>query len=328
MANISGIGVYVPRYRIEASEINSAWGRSGGRGQKSVASADEDVLTMGIQAAHHALESASISIPSIGAVYFASVSARYIEYALASQVSRVLGLGSEVSVADFGLSTRSTMAAIQTAVDAVNSGRVENALVIASDILIAEPGSAYELNYGAGAAAAIISNSGAVELQKIISRNSDFLSRSRQEGAWHGLVDDRFIMKHGFIDEIAALAQQLELDFEAIDHVVVQAPDPRWTGRLLKKLKLTPEKLYSSAPLIGYAGCASLLIDLALAIENAETGQEILAIAYGPGGVDLSELTSKKKENRGQSIQEGLTGHPLLSYPQYLRNYGLLGGHK
>jgi len=326
MAGISSIGVYVPRYRIEVAEINKAWGRGGGKGMKAVAAADEDALTMGIRAAQSALNNHSVKRNVIGAVYFASVSSGYAEYALASQAAEVLGLNENISIGDFGLTTRSVTSAIQAAVDAIDSARLEHVLVIASDVMIAEPGSSYELNYACGAGAILISSDGAVKIEQIESINNNFIGRSRQEGEWYGLVDDRFIMKHGFVDVLANVVQQLDVETSEYAHAVIQSPDFRWASRLSKTLKLNPEALQSSAPLIGYTGTASFLIDLALALEKAKTGARIMAVSYGPGGGDALSLNVREPLGQSQSISKSLMSENTVSYPEYLRMNKLLGG--
>lgn len=323
MAKISGIGIYIPRYRIEAPEINKAWNRPGGRGQKSVAGPDEDVLTMGVRAAKHCIKNAGIHASELDGIYFCSVSSGYSEYALAAQVAAVLGAGEDVSAIDFGLSTRVIGSALISAADAVDSGRLEKVLLIGSDNLKAKPGSAYELNCGAGAGAVLISKEGFAEISKTASCTTNFIGRSKREGAFHGLVDDRFVMKHSFIAECWAAKANLDAA-EQIDRYVIQAPDARWSGRLLKTLKANPESLASSASHIGYAGCGSFLIDLAHALEGATEGQNIIGISYGPGGSD-AVLLSVEGTDASPTLEEATGETKMLSYAEYLRYAGLIG---
>jgi 3-hydroxy-3-methylglutaryl CoA synthase len=325
MANLSSIGIYIPRYRIEAAEVNKAWNRSGGRGQKSIAAPDEDVLTMGVRAAKACLENSDINATELGAIYFCSVSSGYSEYALAAQVGTVLGTRDTISAADFGLSTRVVGSAIQSANDAVNSGRLEHVLVIASDQMRSEPGSSYELNYGAGAGAVLVSKHGFAEISNIASCTSNFIGRSKQEGAYHGLVDDRFVMKHGFISETSAAIENLGLDNQSVDKFIVQSPDARWSGRLLKILKVNPEALSSSAGQIGYAGCASFLIDLSVAINELSADQNMLGITYGPGGSDAIGISIVSRFTLNPNLDDSSKNTQLLSYPEYLRYTGMIG---
>ncbi len=328
MAKIAGIGIYLPRYRIEAAEINRAWGRSGGKGRKSVAASDEDALTMGLEAAKEALASSGISQGKIGLISFASISSGYSEYALAAQVAEALGAERSVQVSDFGLSTRAVAAAMQASADAVSTKRIDSALVIASDKLIAAPGSSYELNYGAGAGALIFAERGFAEIEGMASHTSGFVGLSRREGAFHGVIDERFVMQHGYLDqaERAVMRLQENLKISEWDHGVFQAPDERWALRLLKILKFSSEKLQTSAAAIGYSGCASLLTHLALAFEEAKPGQRILALSYGPGGTDAFSICITEKPKFLTSIRERLAMGEAVSYAQYLRMNKLLRG--
>lgn len=328
MSHIAGIGLYVPRYRIEASEINSAWARPGGKWRKAVAAFDEDTLTMGIQAAHHALAHAGVDGNKLDSIGFASVSSGYAEYSLAAQSAQVLGALESTNVADYGLSTRSVTSAMQASLDGVQSKRISHALVIASDKLIAQPGSSFELTYGAGAGALILAQRGFAKIEGTAASTSGFVGLSRREGAFHGLIDERFVMQHGYLDEaqVAVMRLQDSLKISEWEHAVLQAPDERWASRLLKNLKIAPEKLRSGAAQIGYAGCATFLIYLALAFESAKAGEQILAVSYGPGGCDAVAIKVIEKPKFSPSIKELLASGELIKYQHYLRMNKLLRG--
>ncbi|MBI1729838.1 hypothetical protein HY229_03475 [Candidatus Acetothermia bacterium] len=328
MSHIAGIGVYVPRYRIEASEINSAWARPGGRGRKAVAEFDEDALTMGIQAAHHALTHAGVAGNKLDSISFASVSSGYAEYSLAAQSTQVLGALVSANVADFGLSTRAVTSALQAGLDGVHSKRISHALVIASDKLIAQPGSSFEPNYAAGAGALILAQRGFAKIEGTAAATSGFVGLSRREGAFHGLIDERFVMQHGFLEAAQAAVMRLQdsVKISEWNHAVLQAPDERWASRLLKNLKIAPEKLRSGTAQIGYAGCATFVIHLALAFESAKAGEQILAVSYGPGGCDAVAIKVIERPKFSPSIKDILASGELIKYPHYLRISKLLRG--
>ena len=58
---VLGVGAAAPRFRLSASEIGTAWGRAGGRGQAAVCPPDEDMLTLAWEAATRALHAAAKS---------------------------------------------------------------------------------------------------------------------------------------------------------------------------------------------------------------------------------------------------------------------------
>ena len=329
MASIAGYGVYIPRYRIKAEEIHQAWGRVGGRGEKSVAAPDEDVLTMGVKAAQEALRRADLTGAELGAVYLASVSSGYAENALAAQVAHMLGARQDVAVADFGLSTRSVTSALRACADAIETGRVGYGLLVASDRLRAKPGSDYELSYAAGAGALVVSKEGLADLEAFVASSSGFVGRVRAEGQFHGMVDERFVMQHGFLEHITQAAQAIATGFDEFAHVVLHAPDGRWGSRALAQMDIDVKKLVATFAQIGYAGCASFLIDLAYALERSTLGQRVLAVSYGPGGSDALALRVKEQFARTVgvlSMEEQLQRKEYVSYPTYLRYSGLLGG--
>mgnify|MGYP000196320272 CR=1 FL=1 len=330
MIGIQGYGVYIPRQRIKLGEINGAWGRSGGRGELAVATRDEDVVTLGLKSAQQALAAANIPADKLGAVYVASVSSGYMESTVAGQIGYALGVAGDVSIADFGLSTRGVTSALRACADAIACGRIEYGLVVGSDRLIARPGSTYELSCAAGAAAILLgreSTGTLAELEESAAYSGSCLGRYRAEGQFRGTTDERFVMEHSYLDQLAGVVEQLSRRDEQTswDHVVLHAPELKWARRALKLLKLKPESLVSSLGQIGYAGCASFLIDLALALEQARPDEIILAISYGPGGSEAFTWQVKCAPGleRPASAQSQLEPGENISYPTYLRYNGL-----
>ncbi|HAI65739.1 MAG TPA: hydroxymethylglutaryl-CoA synthase, partial [Acidimicrobiaceae bacterium] len=51
MRGIIAAGTHIPHYRLDRTEVAAFFGKGGGRGQRSVASFDEDTTTMGVAAA-------------------------------------------------------------------------------------------------------------------------------------------------------------------------------------------------------------------------------------------------------------------------------------
>lgn len=329
MASIAGYGIHIPRERLALEEVNQAWGRPGGRGEVAVAPPDEDPLTLGVKAAKAALEQAGIDGSQLDLVYFASTSTGYMENAFAAQLAHILGAEGEVLVADFGLSTRSVTAALRACMDAIDAGRARYGLVVAAERLVVKPGSSYELSYGAGAGALLIASDGFASIEGFSSHTSGFVGRSRREGAFHGLVDERFVMKHGFLEHIGKAVERLlnasEITPEEIDRVVLASPELRWAKRALRALGLPGERLISTYAQIGYAGCASPLIDLALAFEGASRDEKVLVVSYGPGGSDALILHIEQSPPRA-AVGAQLSERENVSYTDYLRYYGLLRG--
>lgn len=337
MAAIVSYGVYIPYYRIKLEEINAAWDRPGGRGEKAVPSPDEDVITMGLKAAQEAITFAGISADQLGAVYACSISSGYFENTVAGQIAYALGAEGNVTLSDYALSTRSVTTALQAAGDAIASGRVAYALIVASDKLTAKPGSDLEMLSAAGAGALLLGKeAGVARLEKIASHSSGFVGRFRREGEFPVLDDERFVMKHGFLEHVSKAVEHLSeamalKDIEAVrstfDRVVLQAPDLRWSSRALLKLGIAPQKLVSTISQIGYVGCASFLIDLSATLDQAQRGEKLLAISYGPGGSDAVALSVQSQPKKStKSVAEQIAQKDYVDYAMYLRYNKLLGG--
>src|SRR4030042_1640699 len=104
MIGIIGWGCYVPRYRLTGEIFKAAWGASG-KVERSVANYDEDAVTMGAEAALLAV--AGHDPLEVDRLYFASVSAPYLEHQNAALVAAVADLRQDIFAADFGGSGRS-----------------------------------------------------------------------------------------------------------------------------------------------------------------------------------------------------------------------------
>ncbi|MFD1525979.1 ACP synthase, partial [Halolamina salina] len=71
---IAAIGAYTPRLRIDAAEFEAAWGQFDAAAieKKAVPEADEDALTMGIEAARRALDAADRDGDEVAHLAFAT----------------------------------------------------------------------------------------------------------------------------------------------------------------------------------------------------------------------------------------------------------------
>ena len=88
---ILSYGAYLPYRRLDRSEIRPVAGTGGGRGQRTVASYDEDATTMAVAAARTALAAAPEgAAPS--SLWFATVSPPYLDKTNATAVHAALRL--------------------------------------------------------------------------------------------------------------------------------------------------------------------------------------------------------------------------------------------
>ena len=94
MRGIIGVGGHVPHHRLDRSEVAAFFGKGGGRGQRAVASHDEDTTTMGAAAARRALASAPGVSPA--SLWFSTSTPAYLEKTNATTIHASLRLGPSV----------------------------------------------------------------------------------------------------------------------------------------------------------------------------------------------------------------------------------------
>src|SRR4030043_2107666 len=117
MVAIASYGAYIPIYRLGRQEMSQAWGLPGVPGERSVANADEDSITMGVAASLDCM--AEIDPATVDGVYFASTTPPYIEKQCASVVASVRDLRKAIVTAHFTDSLRSATMAMRAAHDAI-----------------------------------------------------------------------------------------------------------------------------------------------------------------------------------------------------------------
>ncbi|MCX5999604.1 MAG: hypothetical protein NTU41_08465 [Chloroflexi bacterium] len=201
MIGITSFGAYVPRYRLTRKTINSAIGwlnSSGVPGEKAVANYDEDSVTMAVAAAIDCLQDAKRN--SLDGMFLSSVTAPYKERQNAGIAATALDLRPETRTTDFTSSTKAGTAALLAGCDAVKAGSAKTLLVCASDCRVGKPGSMEEANYGDGAAAFLIGDSGVIaSLEGNFSVSYDFTDRWRAEDEkFVHTAEDRWIRDEGY----------------------------------------------------------------------------------------------------------------------------------
>ena len=149
---IISFGSYVPYRRLERADIAKVMGSGGGKGERSVASYDEDTTTMGAEAARAAKRDAAGA--AVDAVWFSTTSPAYLEKTNAGAIHAVLRLPQESSAADFGGAARSGIAALGAALRAAAGG--SSTMVVASDIRTGLATGSDESSGGDGAAAILV----------------------------------------------------------------------------------------------------------------------------------------------------------------------------
>src|SRR3989304_1296808 len=294
MVAIASYGAYIPVYRLGRQEMSQAWGIPGVPGERSVANADEDSITMGVAAALECL--AGIDPATVDGVYFASTTPPYAEKQCASIVAGVLDLRQDIVTADFTDTVRAATVAIRAAHDAIESGSASSVLVVAADNRPAEPETMWEQLLGDGAAAFLLSKEGPATVRGFHSVTSGVIgpwrrSAARYVRAFEPKLETQFGYMASMIAAAKALAEKEGLAPKDISKAVFSANDPRAHANLGRQLGLEMPQIQDTGfLLLGNTGTPQVLMMLAAALDSAKAGAKLLVANYGDGaGAFLGE---------------------------------------
>ena len=330
---ITGFGAYIPIFRMDKKLVGDMWEKWGGKGQKAVANWDEDSLTMAIEACLDSLR-AEHSEPIEGVV-FSSTTPPYYEKQSASFIRKVLDLSPNVFATDICNSLRGGTIGMRIAMDAVKSGLSGNYIVASSDLRLAPPNSALELQIGDGAAALMIGSKDPLAvINDHYSVSSEFIdSWRRDKDTYIQMWEDRFVMSAGYqpmmVESIKTFMSTLKVTASDYAFAVIGAPTLREMKTVAKKTGFTFGSQVS--PLlfeeVGNTGTALSFMLLVEALEKAKPGDRILLASYGDG-IDLFDITvtdNIASFPKGRGIQSHLDSKMTLpSYGSYLRFRNLL----
>lgn len=325
-AGIVSYGIYVPYCRLSRDVIAKAWGGRSGGGERSVANYDEDSITMAVQAAFNCLRYANRE--EIDGLFFASTTSPYKEKQCSSIVAAALDLRRNIITVDCTNSLRSGTSALRLAVDAVNSGSVKNIMVVAADCRLGYPQSIQEQNFGDGAAAVLVGNSGVIaNVEAAATISDDIIDVWRLDTdtfvrSW----EDRWVLAYGYskntgkaVTEVITNSNMKAAD---LNRVALWAPDSRSHRELARTLGFVDSQLQD--PLlesVGNTGSAHPLLMLAFALNESKAGDRVLLASYGDGSdafiLGVTEKIEQVKDR--QNIKEHLKlNRALPSYERYL----------
>ncbi|HYC01082.1 MAG TPA: OB-fold domain-containing protein [Candidatus Limnocylindrales bacterium] len=330
MAGIVSFGTYVPFHRIARNTIGAALGTAGGKGERSVASYDEDAVTMAVEAARDAFHGRDRS--AIRALYFATTDPPYIEKLNAATIHAALDLPRDVRCLDVACSLRAGLGSFIAAAEAAAAGG--QALAAMGDIRIGAPEGAAESGGGDAAAAFVMGNEDVVaEIEATYSETLEFLSSWRLPGerfskGW----EERFALTQGWGPLLTSAAKGLlgkaGVEASELAAVVVDAPNPRAVAAFVAQVRLSPQQVVDPRlDTIGHAGAAQVGIMLASALENASAGDRIAVFSVSDG-VDavLLRVTGAIAGRRPRHTVDGWVASKRadLPYTRLLKWRGIL----
>lgn len=154
MTGIVAYGSYVPYWRLQRGVITKSLGAGGGKGERAVASFDEDTTSMGVEAARIAMRNAGPNwMPN--SLWFATTDPAYLDKTNANTIHAALSLAPSVSAFD-------TVGSVRSGVAAMTGAGSGTAMAVLSDIRTGLPGGADESAGGDAAAAFCFGNDGVI----------------------------------------------------------------------------------------------------------------------------------------------------------------------
>ena len=283
---------YVPRLRLERAEMlaQHRWMAPGlrglAKGQKAIASWDEDSVTMAVEAGRRlarALPQATISEFTL-----ASTTLPFADRLNAGIVAAALGLEPSARVRDVASSSRAALGELAAALQGSGNGAAH--LVVAAERRTPKPASAQEMIFGDGAAAALVGEG--VPIATLVasrSTHADLVDHFRETGQAHDYGwEERWVRDEGYlkiaVETIRACLAAANVNAGDVAHFAMPAPLARVNDAVAKRLGVPPAALVSTEhETVGDLGGAQPLAMLDIALRAAVPGALILVAAFGSG---------------------------------------------
>lgn len=295
------------------------------RGHKSVAGFDEDSITMAVAAGMDAL--AGMEKIKLDSLSFASTCMPFKERTNAGIIKEALGLGDDISIADFSSGVKAGTTALLYALQGVKGGG-GNSLVCSSDNRLGKPASPQEMIFGDAAASFLVGDQDVIaEFKGSYCTAHDFVDHYRGEfSKFDRQWEDRWIRDMGITKIIPEAVQGFlkaqNMEMSDFSRVIYPCHYGAARKQLNKMLGISAEMDQSNLQVeIGETGTPHALVMLVQALETAEAGDKIMVIGFGNGcDVLYFEVTDKIKT---LPARNGITGSlanmtELDNYTKYL----------
>jgi 3-hydroxy-3-methylglutaryl CoA synthase len=294
------------------------------RGEKAVASYDEDSLTMAVTAGLNCLGERERG--KTAGLFLATTTPPYKERSVAAIAATALNLPAGVRSVDFNGSLKAGTGALLAGCEAVaeNGGEV---LVCAADCRLGKAGSAQEYLFGDCAVAFSVGKEDvAATFEGFYSTTHDFVDHRRLEGdLFDRTWEERWIREEGYAklipEVIAGLLQKYDLQIGDFAKLIFPCPFDRVQVAVAGKLGATRDQVSPALMAeVGDTGTAQPLLMLAAALEDAAPGDRLLVAGFGNGcDALIFRVTEEIKKIKGLSgFKAGLARkRQLASYEKY-----------
>src|ERR1700687_281675 len=325
MAGIVSYGSYVPYRRLKRSAIAAVLGTPGGKGERAIASFDEDSVSMAVEAVRDALKAAPPG--DVQALIFATTTPPYAEKLSAAVIGAAAMLSAEIRASDMTASFRAGMSALLHGADEI-AGGAERALVAIGDCRLAAPEGKAEQTTGDGAVAFVLGAENVIaEIEASSSRTREFLDTWRAQGerfaySWvelFTLTQVHAPMLRSVIKRVLEKGKCVPGD---LAKVILDTPKPRAANEIGRALKIDPTKFSDSYALtIGQTGAAHAGLMLAAALPSLKPGDRILVatVADGADAILLRVTPAAANFKPVHSVGRMIESKGDVSYANYLK---------
>ncbi len=283
MVGILRYGSYIPYCRLQRARL-----AGGGRGERAIASFDEDATSLAVEAGREAVRG---SVPAPGTVLFASTSHAYAEKLNAAGVHAALDLPPETRLVDLSSSSGSGLAALGLA-SGIGPGRPS--LVCCADVVVGAPMGAREA-MGGDAACAFLVGDGEGAAARILgsaSHAEELLDVWRgPEQQFARQWEERFAQQR-LVPALASAFERCLAESGVVPsdlkRVAVDAGHRKVGSLLARAARLRPDQLADDlSDSVGRAGAAHAGLLLANLLDSAEPGDTYAVLSASDGASAL-----------------------------------------
>lgn len=332
---IKSYAAYIPRLRMDREVIAAAhaWAlpalKGLAKGERAFASWDEDSITMSVEATRLCISSESNT--RVGSLVFASTTAPFADLQNAALIASASGLPPDTATLDVGGSLR---AGTSVLISSLQSKAPADTVVVAADNRVARPGSAQEMQYGAGSFALRVGAGRPIaRLVGAVTMAIPFVDHFRAAGEKFDYYwEERWAREEGYLkivpETIARLLRDTGVRAETVGHFCLPGNIPGIGAAVARQMRIAPDAVIDNlAGRCGDTGTPQPLLMLGAALERAAPGEKILVVGFG-GGCDalLLEATETLKDHQSAAsvstaVARGVTDKhytKLLSFGEEL----------
>jgi hydroxymethylglutaryl-CoA synthase len=314
---ILAYSAYLPHYTMARQTVAEVLGTGNGpSGSRSVASFDEDAITMAVAAARRLPESRTEQ----QRLFFATSAPPFMDKTNAVVVHAAAGTDDWLLALDLG--------GLRSGFGALRCGYDSGGIAVLSDMRTGRPGSAEEVEGGDGAAAFLFGEGDdlVAEVLGTSSFSVELMDTWRTAGSEYPQVWEERFSQHVNGAALRDVAAQVAKDTgytETPTHTLVATPNRRFAGSVAKGAGSAGGTGVQDThrELVGYCGAAEIGLLLAGVLDTAKAGDTVLLL-QAAGGVDAM-LLRVLKDGAG-SYADRLAGREDVAYANYLTWRGIL----